>query len=582
MVTSLLEVFMLQWLHGTDASAVRIEGKGPWMVLAKADIPHHESHPNDPRSRKQSVHLGIILQLKHLKQQSRRGQSGVRPGIFLMMSIAFLLLCAVLFLVSQHPVGSQNIISAARHLFLIPISLLITLQVLPWIEAQILRGTLPPDSRLLEVKYGLWTVNRVAWDLGTFPLRALIWLASLVALCFVAAAATWYFNGYGIGVFLGCWAYLVIASSPFGSGPSTQLYNSLIGVEARLQVQEQFLFGAWNRRPGKPTPSWQIVASTCSLITWILLTAFSFGFVAEQTERFPQAQMLVIQLLCNICGLAFGIWIILSFLYYVVEHSLLHGGTMEKSIEPSGLEMQAWREQSALLHHNPELKDYPWRWTWHPAGSQILPTTPDLRNYRWLASGQAQLLYAEISESKHPSSVLHAPCGLDTQVQIHLVRSSIIASLDNLALHQTTPEIMHKLELLTKASEAMEASPIFHSIPSQDKETWLRQASFQTAQDGDTLIVEGSSDQWMGLVIQGGVAVVERNARLVAHLKSGAVFGEMANWTQHPRMATIRAEGTVIYLRWEPSFWAVEAHRSGIVSYMNDLIAKRQQARMPS
>jgi CRP-like cAMP-binding protein len=362
----------------------------------------------------------------------------------------------------------------------------------------------------------------------------------------------------------------------------------VLGAERVLQVQDQFLLGLWIDRSQalKGRQSWLSIAGAASLIGWIILTAASFGFFADRLSGFSALQMLVVQLVCNVLGLGFSLWMILQIVTFLKQHSILRRASAAEEFEPTPKELVAWQKSCALLRHVPELSKVHWRWRWFPAGTLLVRKNETDREFHWLASGEANVVGVSKDQKDVQFAKLFAGSGFGEIVFLHggkrsadvfLRRDSVVATLSyDVVEPLLTSDLKVRLESLVQASQAMDVSHVFHAMPSQAKEEWLCHATICDAVRGDTLITVDTEDTWMGLVVHGGVAVVERSGRRVAELERGGVFGEMALWTRNSRVANITAQGPLTYLRWESDFWATQAKASGIDEYLNQLVAQRQ------
>ncbi|MBF0530371.1 MAG: cyclic nucleotide-binding domain-containing protein [Deltaproteobacteria bacterium] len=79
--------------------------------------------------------------------------------------------------------------------------------------------------------------------------------------------------------------------------------------------------------------------------------------------------------------------------------------------------------------------------------------------------------------------------------------------------------------------------------------TTLRIATEESYKDGDTIFEEGTSGDWIYIVLSGQVEIYKniRNKKVVVdHLKKGDIFGEVSFIDKHPRSAGARAVGPVV------------------------------------
>jgi CRP/FNR family transcriptional regulator, cyclic AMP receptor protein len=92
-----------------------------------------------------------------------------------------------------------------------------------------------------------------------------------------------------------------------------------------------------------------------------------------------------------------------------------------------------------------------------------------------------------------------------------------------------------------------------------------------TFQPGETIFAEGDKGDKM-YVVRSGEVEIERDGRVVEHLSSGGIFGEMALIDGSPRAATARAktacevapitEKTFLFLVHETPFFAIAVMRA--------------------
>ncbi len=92
--------------------------------------------------------------------------------------------------------------------------------------------------------------------------------------------------------------------------------------------------------------------------------------------------------------------------------------------------------------------------------------------------------------------------------------------------------------------EELRSYQYFKSLEDNDLAEIAAVLSVQRYEDGQTLFEQGVPAEGMYVVRNGKVAIVIGDAT-VATLEQGAVFGEMGLLTDHPRNATVKADGEV-------------------------------------
>lgn len=115
-------------------------------------------------------------------------------------------------------------------------------------------------------------------------------------------------------------------------------------------------------------------------------------------------------------------------------------------------------------------------------------------------------------------------------------------------------EIIGACERLSQWPGLMQQSPLLHDFSSAEVDAFGSLTLHVRAQPGQMLIVEGASNDWMMLLLNGTVDVGKRigpepeergdNTRL-AVLRTGAVLGEMSMFDGEPRYASCWALSTV-------------------------------------
>jgi CRP/FNR family cyclic AMP-dependent transcriptional regulator len=109
---------------------------------------------------------------------------------------------------------------------------------------------------------------------------------------------------------------------------------------------------------------------------------------------------------------------------------------------------------------------------------------------------------------------------------IELSKAERIKLLDGTSWHQEFT--WSELETLSTYTEAYQAAP------------------------ATTLVSEGSREAFMGIVIEGQIAVLKRDQsgvqRTIARIRAGKIFGEMSLIDGEPRSATLQVNRTAVML----------------------------------
>ena len=592
---------MLQWIHGSDASAACMEGSDHWIVFPANERPAAFQQPDDPRGDKPTLFLGVIFQLHHLRKEthrvsghgraltSLRQRSNGRIFFSLFGLLILLALAVFTFAISGHGRSESMLIMVMSDILIIPIMFWLSRNLLFITEWLCVRGTVQKGAPLFSGSLLTWRINRVVWELGPMTKQAVALL--LIAACTVAATGwgAFHANPYAIGAFLGAWFYLIVAISPFSAGPATHLFKRILGIEQILQLQDQFLLGFVINPSSalKGRFSFGSFAAAASLVAWILITASSFDWIRDALYGYNHVQILVVQFLLDVLGFTFCLWMIMQVINFLRQHSLLRMAGSSETFNPTAFELDAWRKSCALLRHIPELANLPWQWRWVPAGTLLVRKGDTDRNFHWLASGEATVIGLSSTGENVQFATMHAGSGFGEiafleakprSADVFMRKPSIVATLNHDAVQSLQiADFEARMGDLARASQVMDMSPMFKSMPSQAKEEWLRNTKLCRAKNTDSIIDAGSTDTWMGMVVSGGIIIVERNGKVVATLDKGGVFGEMAYWTKSPRAASISAKGDLLYLRWESEFWAAQAKSSGLDKYLDQLVSDRSK-----
>lgn len=600
---SRLKPSFFQLLIGKDFTACAIRGENAWTLFPSADSPFQESSHDERRSQR-TVHLGILLQLRHLaglrrKEHRNHGDSSLRSesnwspvDLFLPLFLFATLALLGIGVWQGGKVLTQAINSSLQlaHAFLFfwlaqfLLNLLSTLLVM-----RKLRGDARPYTLSI---FGPRPLH-IAWELESFVVQS----ATLLLLALIASIGSGYTllnTGHTpsmnqIGLFLGCWVYFLVNASPLVSGPGSKLALSLAGLEKLQLIKDQWLL-SWVLHRSKLLPGWSKTGFLAGLLIlgWILASAFSFRFFADTLMKMHASDMglLLVNWIIEIVGFSFCLWILANLVMQLKNHLQIHSASEANVIQPDKNLQEKWQRESALLTHVPELAHAPWKWQFVPRGTLLVRQGESDRTFYSLASGTARVIGLDASGNPRHWITLHGPCGFGEVTFLHhglrtasilITQDAFITSLqpqDSQLLGN--PLAQQRLEEWVKTSQALDYSPLFQRIPSHAKERWLVHAQIARCAQDEIILKEGEQSDWLGLAVDSELQVT-RNNKKVTVLHKGDIFGEMAAWVGTPRQASIIATKPGIYLRWERNWWIQEANRLGLAPFLDQLVAGRNQ-----
>jgi len=93
---------------------------------------------------------------------------------------------------------------------------------------------------------------------------------------------------------------------------------------------------------------------------------------------------------------------------------------------------------------------------------------------------------------------------------------------------------------------------LLHGFSDEDRRSFLAMGKELHFEADDVIIEESVPGASLHVILEGDVSVWKRNVKL-ATLSKGAVVGELVIFRQHPRSATVRADGSVRTLMFEKS-----------------------------
>lgn len=102
--------------------------------------------------------------------------------------------------------------------------------------------------------------------------------------------------------------------------------------------------------------------------------------------------------------------------------------------------------------------------------------------------------------------------------------------------------------------EKLKNVPVLHSFGKTDINKLLSFSNIKKYYAGETIIEEGSYDNWIYFLVEGYVRIVKDGEEIEILRRTGDVFGEMCVIDGSPRSASIRAVGDVTCLATDVSF----------------------------
>lgn len=114
-----------------------------------------------------------------------------------------------------------------------------------------------------------------------------------------------------------------------------------------------------------------------------------------------------------------------------------------------------------------------------------------------------------------------------------------------------------KVELLKENLELIEKlkdMPVLHSFGKRDIGKLFNFSNVKKYYEGETIIEEGSYDNWIYFLISGHVRIIKNGEEIDTLRRTGDIFGEMCVIDGCPRSASIEAMDDVICLATDVSF----------------------------
>lgn len=471
------------------------------------------------------------------------------------------------------------------------------------------------------------SVEPVAWRLG-LPVGT-AFAVVLGPLLWSAAILTWARDhaAVGSGFAMGSGLYLLRVCLPTRPGPPARILESVLRVpdfSAALRFGLTTFFLPSAQRTSAP-PIGILAVAALSLLAWMvvagtllpaLISPDSLAWLIEEplaTEpadaevarsRTPAADtatgaagtapedspsraalpVTVWRIVMSLVALAVASWLVESIVR-LFRYALLFGGRIEREpISPSAAARGFWARESALTRHVPAMAKLPWQWTRAGAGTLLVRQGDHDRSFHWLASGEARVVARDEHGNLRQLAILRGGSGvgemalLENQprmADVVVSRTALVVSLSFDDFERGLAERDRaRFREVVLAGRAFATSAVFRGCPAPDKERWIRSGSPERHRPGATIIAEGSTDRWMGLVVEGRVDVRQRAAS-VAELAAGSVFGEFGFLYESARNASLIAKDEVLLWRWEPEWLSEEVVRTGIRADLEALARAR-------
>lgn len=453
-------------------------------------------------------------------------------------------------------------------------------------ESTIASAGLAAGVRCAGLGRGGPSVEPVVWRLGVPAGSA--WLALAGPPVFAAAALAWggAVPAPAVGLAIGAGLYLQRITLPLRPGPHTRVLESLLRVPDFARVLRWSLTSVFLPRDQRSSEP-RLAVMGVAMVGTILWTSVSIVWL--QLLAWPAGPSIGPPHIAYGLGI-FGVAIVaaLSLVDAAVRlwrYAFVFGGRVERTrIKPSGAAVRTWARDCALTHHIPGLATLPWRWSRASPGTLLVQQGAHDRSFHWIASGEARVLLRDEGGDVHQLATLCGGSGvgemalLDARprgADVVISRAALVVSLEfgdfDAHVSETDRALFRDVVL---AGQAFARAPVFRGCPPAEKESWLRGGSPRRYEPGESILVEGESDRWMGLVVQGAVEV-QRDGKPLATLAAGAVFGESAFLFEGPRNATLVALENTLLWSWAPEWLTEELEHTSLRPELEALAAER-------
>ena len=493
-------------------------------------------------------------------------------------------------------------------------------------EAGIAAAKLDPGARCFGFGAKGPSVEPVVWRLGLPAASAVLALIGPIAWSLAVLAWGEAQPAAASGFAMGASLYVLRIALPIRPGPVTRLLGVLLRVPdfsgaLRWALTTQFLPASQRptgRRPGL------LVVGIVVLFAWIVVAGIALpvlvspdGFravvaaqvgdsSAGQGDRSPSAGMRddtagdlaaqggrdaltalplrIWRVVMSIVGIAVLLWLIES-IARLFRYALLFGGRVEREpVSPNPAARSFWARENALCRHVPALARMPWQWSRAGSGTLLVRQGDLDRSFHWLASGEARVVMRDDAGNLRQLATLRGGSGVGEMALLEdrprtadvvVSRTALVVSLsyDDFERGMSADD-RDRFGEVVLAGRAFAASSVFRGCPPSDKERWIRAGTPRRYSVGDTIISEGGTDRWMGLVVDGRITVQQRGAE-VAELESASVVGEAAFLYEQTRNASLVAKTDVLLWSWDPEWLADEVIRAGVKADLEALVAER-------
>lgn len=591
----------LEWLVGSEASAVRKLGSKYWSIIENKDLPSTNLGLLDMRNRERNLNIGVLCLLQHpqadLKddpsiyfQNKWMSKGAFRPSIMILVALTILLILLVMWsvlLVSDFE--SKNLVTFNwPSLFVFTGGFFCSHSFMSWIESRTIEKQLGEKSPTLHLTSLGLVCNPVVWVLGSFWKLAL----SLIVANGLFIYGSWRVIAYdlylGVGLLLGFSFWLAYALMPLKPGPIDSIFKRMFHI---VEFPHQLL--KWSIE-GKILPagqqietksSWTLNIVSLYLITWLYSLLKFLEYVGSKLPDSYYANAMFLEMFISVSGIIISVFFLSVIVVFYFKSWAYNQKGEVSEYEPTQEEKQIWETTSSLLYHIPLLRSAQWKWQHVREATWLIKYGENTRRFYWLQKGEAKIYGRR--EGGHDVNLLaklHSGSGfgelalLDStprNADVMISKHSILAYLDQEEFEKLSNEFYRKhFRRIVQASQLFDQLEMFQNIPSRDREEWLSRAILLDFNASDILYSQGDKDQWMGLVLEGEIRV-EREGREVAHIKRGQIFGEMAFVVDEPRKATLIATNEVVIFRWESGWWAKQANKIGLESHFEQLIKGR-------
>lgn len=591
----------LIWLIGHEFSAMRLKGHKHWSILPNQDLPDQKSDLPDDRFHDREINVGVLLLLQHPElvdkddpsvyfQNKLMSSKALSPSIVLyaglLVSLSLILFWSYFLIEEVQSVDKAQFSFAPLIVFFL--SFTWAYSFLSTVESSLILRKLKGTQRVLH-----WSVlglqsNPIIWNLGRFHKQAMTLI--LIALTF--GVGVWLITPaqiyLGTGLLLGTTFWFTLATLPLRAGPMDALMKYFLSIE-----ESPYRLLKWSIE-GKILPAGQKVTTSVSwsltLLSFVLL-GWVFGLLRFLTfikEQFPTtyfANAIFLELFISVVGAGICLYFLASiFTFYKRALSMSKQGSIQE-FDPSPEEVEQWHRQSALLYHIPILRDLNWKWMRVPEATWLIQSGEQSRGFYWIHQGEAKVFGTRDSGKDFSlKSTLHSGSGFGELALLDDTsrNSDVFINKDSLLVYLSAEEFEkasnafynEHFRKIVQATQMFEQMDMFRNIPSIHREEWLLRALILDFDAGETLIEQGTDDQWMGLILKGQVEVV-RDGQRVACLESKSIIGEMSYISQQPRSASLVALEPVTILRWESGWWADQAEKLGLRPYFEELTRRR-------